>query len=568
MSKGCGPAGIVIAALIFLITPAGSAQEADLICPEVLAATKESVLSAAAERRATCIAKFLEAVLEEETSGPDRALATKREVLALDPGFTDLAMDVARQYLRRADVPEAISVLKDAAKSAPKRLEPPVALAGIYLRQLQKPDLAEKFALQALAIAPDDPAPYQILYEIYKAEGESSKMASLFAKALKRTSPPPDFWLDIADLRLREPLRGNSSTLELILNHAQEAAADHPEALARVGGYFLLANQPDRAVSLFQLALTLQPSIPGVKDRLATALVQSGKTEEAARLLEEIIKADPLDIRAYDQLADLYFRAGDFPRALANMRQALLIAPPDPRRFDRVIRLSLAIGDGSAALKTAEDAERQFPGVIEFSLCKALALTCSGRHEEAIKIFARVQVEAQNFRPALLDADFYFSYGVAAEQAGRTVTAAGLFKKSIELDPANAARACNYLGYMWADRGENLPEAEQLIRCALESAPENGAYLDSLGWVLFRQARYGEALNELLRAATQLESEPDPVVFEHIGDTYEKLGKTAEAVLYWKKSLRLVPGNSALTLKLDAYSSRVVKTPVAPAENR
>lgn len=554
----------VAGVLMFLVAPAGHALEADLIRPEVLPASKESVLSAESERRADSMARYLQAIFEEETNGPDRALVTKKEVLELDPGFTDLAMEVAHQYLRRGDVPEAISVLKDAAKSAPRRVEPPVALAGIYLRQLEKPDLAEKFAAQALAACPDDAAPYQILYEIYKSGGQSSKLEGIFTKALKRTSSSADFWLDLADLRLREPGRPESPMLEAILNHAQEAAADRPEALVRVADYFLLANHPDRAIPLFQLALTLQPVLPGVRERLASSLVQTGDSVEATRILEEIIKADPLDLRAYDQLADLHFRAGDFPRALANMRQAILIAPPDPRRHDRIIRLSLAINDGSGALKAAEEAERQFPGVIEFSLTKALALSGVGRYEEAIKLFERILVEAGNSRPGLLDADFYFSYGVAAEQAGRYVTAAELFKKSIESDPANAARACNYLGYMWAERGENLVEAEQLIRRALVVAPENGAYLDSLGWALFRQGRYADALNELLSAVTQLHAEPDPVVFEHLGDTYEKLGKASEAVFYWQKSLQLDPENSALTVKIDAYSSRIAKTPATP----
>ena len=568
MRNGRGSAGNVIAAVcsFFLAVPGGNALEADLILPEAVAPAKECALTVESERRAGSIARFLEAVFEEETLGPDRALATKREVLVLDPGFTDLAMDVARQYLRHGEVQEAISVLKDAAKSAPKRVEPPLALAGIYLRQLEKPDLAEKFAAQSLASAPDDSAPYQILYEIYKAGGQNSKLDGLFAKALKRPSPPADFWLDLAELRLRPPVRPDSSTLDSLLERAQEAAADHPEPLARVAGYFLLANRPDRAIPLFEVALALRPSLPGVRERLAAALLQTGKSEEAGRIIEEILRADPLDLRAYDQLADLRFRAGDFTRALANMRQALLIAPPDPRRHDRIIRLSLAMNDVRGALQAAEDAEKQFPGVAEFALCKALALSCAGRHEEAVKIFERILIEAGTFRPELLDADFFFNYGVAAEQAGRHDTAAELFKKSIASDPSNAARACNYLGYMWAERGENLAEAEQLIRRALGADPENGAYLDSLGWVLFRQGQYGDALDQLLRAASRFDAEPDPVVFGHIGDTYEKLGNSPEAVHYWQKALRLDPENALLTGKLDAHTSRVVKTPAMPGQ--
>ena len=174
--------------------------------------------------------------------------------------------------------------------------------------------------------------------------------------------------------------------------------------------------------------------------------------------------------------------------------------------------------------------------------------------------FERALVTAANSSPELLDSEFFLSYGGAAERAGHFVKAAELLKKSIALDPARSAQACNYLGYMWADRGENLAEAEQLIRRALELDPGNGAYMDSLGWVFFRQGRNEEALAELLRASRALDA-PDPVVFDHIGDVYGKLGKTADAVLYWRKALQLDPGNQLLTEKLDSHAARVVSQP-------
>jgi tetratricopeptide (TPR) repeat protein len=68
--------------------------------------------------------------------------------------------------------------------------------------------------------------------------------------------------------------------------------------------------------------------------------------------------------------------------------------------------------------------------------------------------FAEAMAEAENNHDDLLNYEFYFQYGAAAEQAGLTEKAAGLLKQSIELEPNNAAQAYNYLGYMWADRGE------------------------------------------------------------------------------------------------------------------
>lgn len=554
----CIGAGVFCVPLLF-------GNQADLLLPEEFSSPVPLKLHPDSERRAEATARFLQALFEEETQGPDRALDTKCKVLQLDPGFGELALDVAHQYLRRGETSEAISVLKDVVKASPSCSEAMVSLAGIYLRQLQKPELAEKYALQALAVAPMESAPYQILFEIYKAGGKSQKIDDLFARAAKKNPPSAVFWLDLADLCLRNATSGGKDTDRVVdmLGRAQEFAGDKPEELARVGDGFVLCNRLDRAVALYQLALALRPGMPGVRDKLAACLIQTGHPTEAAALLEEMLKDNSLDYRVYDQLADLYFQAHEPTKALAHLKQALLVAPPDPRRYSALVNLCLGLGDPETAISYAGEAEKLFPTMVEFSFFKALALSAARRHEEALKTFERILVEAGNSSPSILNGDFYFNYGISAEQAGHFTKAAEALRKSIELDPQNAARACNYLGYMWADRNENLVEAESLIQRAVSIEPDNGAYLDSLGWVYFRLGHYDKALAELLRAA-ELLKEDDPVVFEHIGDAYEKLGKTAEAVLYWQKAVRLDPDNKGLISKLDAISARIVQKP-APA---
>jgi tetratricopeptide (TPR) repeat protein len=112
----------------------------------------------------------------------------------------------------------------------------------------------------------------------------------------------------------------------------------------------------------------------------------------------------------------------------------------------------------------------------------------------------------------------------------------------------------NDLGYIWADHDMNLAESEKLIRKALEEdrrqrhkdkpdlKPEqdkdNAAYLDSLGWVLAKQARYTEAKPLLLQAVQQEEGKHIEI-YEHLGDVHLALGEKAEAVAAWKKGIEV-----------------------------
>jgi tetratricopeptide (TPR) repeat protein len=126
--------------------------------------------------------------------------------------------------------------------------------------------------------------------------------------------------------------------------------------------------------------------------------------------------------------------------------------------------------------------------------------------------------------------EILFGIGMASERTGNTIAAEKYFKDILMINPKNAL-AANYLGYMWAERGINLDQAENLILTALKEEPDNGAFLDSYGWVLFQKDRYEEALPPLLRSAELIND--DYVVYYHLGETYLKLGDKQNALKYY-----------------------------------
>jgi tetratricopeptide (TPR) repeat protein len=113
-------------------------------------------------------------------------------------------------------------------------------------------------------------------------------------------------------------------------------------------------------------------------------------------------------------------------------------------------------------------------------------------------------------------------------------------KLAIKYNP-QSARALNYLGYIYADNSIDIDESLNLIKKAIDLEPSNGAFIDSLGWAYFRKGNYKMALENLLNAQDILGKAKmdDPVVFDHIGDTYLRLGKKKDAVFYWNKSIML-----------------------------
>ncbi|MDR2192035.1 MAG: tetratricopeptide repeat protein, partial [Endomicrobium sp.] len=122
-------------------------------------------------------------------------------------------------------------------------------------------------------------------------------------------------------------------------------------------------------------------------------------------------------------------------------------------------------------------------------------------------------------------ADAYFFLGSAYDKNGDFENAEKAFLKVLELNTEHT-RTLNYLGYSYADKNINLDEAEKMLNKALSVEPGNGAYIDSLGWLYFRQGKYEDAARLLLSAANLT---GDTVMYDHLGDAYMKLGKIGEA---------------------------------------
>jgi Flp pilus assembly protein TadD len=148
-----------------------------------------------------------------------------------------------------------------------------------------------------------------------------------------------------------------------------------------------------------------------------------------------------------------------------------------------------------------------------------------GRYDEALDA-ARglVAIDPEND-------EYLYRLAWAHDQAGDRDSAIRILLDVLEINPDNA-RALNFLGYNYAERGENLEEAESLILRALEIQPNDGYYLDSLGWVFYQRGEYKRAVASLEKAVHLAGN--DPVIGEHLADAYVEVGRTNEAIRVYR----------------------------------
>lgn len=541
---------------------------------------RDLLLRQEGQLKAEALAKYVEGSTLEENGEMDKALEAYRRVLNVDPGQAELASRVAALLTRQDEFPQAIDILKDAVKANPKAAEPYLQLAFIYAKYLKKTDQGVDYVNRAIALDPTNIDAYERLYEIYMAAGDEKKSRQALERATRVPSADPAFWTRLGKLYaaivFKPEVEANAADVAQVndlFKKAAEFAHDDPVVLKEVADHYASSQQIQEAIPLYLRVLELQPDDVNAREKLATGFILTNQRTKAIEMLEEMIKEHPEKYQSYDLLAQVLDDQGRawqrenklaeaksaFTRAAANYEQSLLVSPNHAITYIRLAELLLgAVKEPERAVKILTEARRRFPETAEMAYYLGIALREAKHIQEAVTTFEEALHEAELDSGQIANARFYFDYGATAERAGLYDKAADLFKKAISLDPTNAAEACNYLAYMWAEQNMHLEEAVEMIRRAVQADPQNGAYLDTLGWLEYRQGKYEQALSDLLRAAQSMPHD-DAVVFDHLGDTYLKLNRLPEALEAWQKGQALDPKNKNLADKIEQTKRKISK---------
>ena len=190
--------------------------------------------------------------------------------------------------------------------------------------------------------------------------------------------------------------------------------------------------------------------------------------------------------------------------------------------------------DKDQALKIAQETVAQRPDSQDAKLTLADLLRSDERFEESSKLLDQV-IDREGARA---EWRLYYMRGIALERSDHWPEAERDLQKALAMRP-ESPEVLNYLGYSWVNRGIKIPEGLAMIQKALDAQPDEGAYVDSLGWAYYRLADYKKAVPLLERAATL--DAGDAEINDHLGDAYWRAGRHDEARFQWRAVLTMKP---------------------------
>ena len=490
------------------------------------------------------VAHFATALTYDLDGRQAEALQEYAQAAAEDPGYEPVVIETARRYLRAREPEKAVSILKRASKEEDAS-GAVFTWLGLAYGQADQPEEAIKANKLAIKRMPASLAAYQNLSQIFTQTGQTNEALAVLDQAASQTSVSPGYLIDLADLNDRH---GRSRSLDPetvrhrvteLLDRASDLKPENPIILQRLGDGYVKIGESDKAEQSYLRLLDRFSGMLAVRSKLADLYLRGGNPEKARTQLEEIAKRNPTNARTQAVLGMMALDANEITNAVQYLERAVVLAPDFENVYYDLARANLVIQKPEDALKILSRAASKFKTTFILNFYSGMAYASMQRYKEAVAHFLSAELLAKNQDngPMQLNRQFYFQVGSAHERNGDHEQAATYFEKCLEISP-DFPDALNYLGYMWADLGINLERARDLIEKAVKLRPETPAFLDSLAWVLFKLDRPDEALPHMLKAV-ELTENPDPVLYDHLGDIYDSLEALAHSRARdaWKKSL-------------------------------
>jgi len=548
---------------------------------EAMSMAEQALKIAPANREANRVLGMVYAALSEaaqDNAPRGRGASRADDNAAKAVGHLELAIDraggeadpnvratLARLYVRNGAYEKAIPILTDLVNREPNWQDGPTMLAEAYAGAGRVKDAIVWLEQRTT----DDPRLLPALADFYERERRWSDAASAYSRALQRAPRSTDLKTRYAAALLNAGGRDNLGKAREALTELTSSNSPNARALYLLSQAYRRLGDFKQAEASARRVIAQNNKSPWGYHALAETLEVRHQYQAVVDELAPVVasfrgKSDAsFDVGILlPHLGFAYQELGQHDKAIAAFEDARKLAPNDPATAGYLIEANIAAKKYGAAVDAAKAALAQNPNDLRLTRLQAQALRHNGKTDQGIALLeeavrrhadeplayvslaqayseadrgaqaVKVLQEAQAKFPT--DDTIAFELGTVFDKQKKFADAESAFRQVLARDPENAT-ALNYLGYMLAERGERLDESVTYLKKALQIEPENGSFLDSLGWAYFRSDKLDLAEDNLRRAADQLRT--NSVIQDHYGDVLFKLGRYDEAIAAFTRAL-------------------------------
>lgn len=525
---------------------------------------------------------FYEALSEKARGNYAEAFDLFKHCHALDSTNANVLSELSGFYNVLQEKNKALSYLQKAVEKDPNNYYYNMMLASLN-REMDQKEQAIDIYKSILETHPDKIDVFMALAEAYNDNGDLEKAIEVLDELEQNVG-------------MREAITLNKFRLYSMLSE-QEKAFDEIESIIEknpdnldyiilLGDLYMQDNQLEKSIEQYEKVKTIDPNLPSLVLSMVNYYEKTGKPELAQKEIRQALtnpmfevdvklqlltryisllqsyKTDtkvvnPLFTTLFDQHphnAQLNFLYGSVLLLQENEAEAMkqfelytTAEPENPAGWEQMLRIALP-DSLDKVISITENALKYLPNEYQFYFYLGASKYQQEKYQEALNVFEE-GLEAMGEETPPMKSDFYGQVGDLNYHLGNKEVAFENYEKALKLNPQNLGVLNNY-SYFLSVNGEKLDRAEQMSGITVKAEPTNATFLDTYGWVLFKQGAYTMAKIYIENAVKYSEDDPSAEVLEHYGDVLYKVGEKEEALEQWKKAKELGGDSKTLEKKI------------------
>jgi tetratricopeptide (TPR) repeat protein len=258
------------------------------------------------------------------------------------------------------------------------------------------------------------------------------------------------------------------------------------------------------------------------------------KRKEGIDLTENIVAQYPEDARMHSFYGDVLLLNQQDALAVEQYKRVVSIDPSSYYDWEKVLQGYTGRNDADSLLKYSEKALRLFPNQAMVHYLNGIGYLNKQNYNNCIKAVNRAIDMQPEDKPEPL-AQMYTTLGDAYYFIKQYNLSDSSFEHALKLQPGNLYVLNNYSYYL-SVRGTRLDDAERMSKKTIELSKDEPSFLDTYGWILYKQSKYDKALEYIQKAIDVSGESADGTLWEHLGDVNYKLGNIDKAVSCWMKA--------------------------------
>ena len=525
---------------------------------------------------------FLEAIRQQEMGNFAAAFDLLRHALDINPNAPEVYYEIAGYYIDMQNGKAARYYFEKAAELAPDNPAYLEKLGQFYISQANyEQALAAYERLYANNKTREDVL--QILYQLYGSQNNYKKMIEMIERMEMLLGSSEQ--LSLTKMQIFEQMGDKRKAQAELMRLVQKNPLDLNYRIM-LGNWFFQNDKKKEAFKEYQAVLKEEPNNAAaqlslldyyrdaknekVVEELTQKLLESKKTEKETKmalLRQVIIDNQQSDAKDSLEVIKLFDRVLSYPQEDADIvmmkaayltlknapvdsvnkvyEQAIAIEPDNSRARIALIQNIWKEEQYDKVISISRPAQEYNPEEMVFYYFEGFAQYMKKENDAALQTFKKGVAQIKPDSDPNIVSDFYAIMGDILHEKGLDKEAFEAYDSCLHWRPENLAALNNYAYYLSLSKND-LKKAEQMSYKTIKKEPANPTFLDTYAWILFLQERYEEA-NIYIDQAIKNDTTPSGVLFEHAGDIYYHVGKTAEALASWQQALKL--GDKSATLK-------------------